>query len=134
MSGNGQDPAFVATVVLTAVVLALVFYISRTIGADFQSTLAAFMPSLVIVFLAGLGKWKLDLPLIPLAAFSAVLIWPFWWRVIDSIANAGSSPDQFQLHLGEDPFWATTTFKWVIEFLLASMCGALIYRHKQNSY
>jgi hypothetical protein len=136
MSGNNSsaDPIVLITVGLTAVVLLAVFQISRSIGADFQSTLSAFMPSLLIILGAGLGIWKVNLPLLPMGSFVMVLVWPCWWKVLDSIGNAGSNPDQFQLHLGDELWWTTTAFKWGVEIVLIVLCGFLWYRHQKNNY
>lgn len=136
MSGNnaGADPVVWGTIGLSLFVFLVVFQISRSIGADFQSTLSAFMPSILIILGAGLGAWKLDLPALPLGSFVLVLVWPCWWPVLDSIANAGNSPDHFQLNLGNELWWTTAAFKWGVELFLIILCGVLVYRHYKNNY
>lgn len=136
MSSNnaGADPVVWGTIGLTAVVLLAVFQISRSIGADFQATLSAFMPSLLIVVGAGFARWKLPLPSLPVASLALVVIWPFWWPVIDSIANPGAASDRFYLNLRDDVWWSTTTFKWCVEVGLIAVFGATLLRHRNNYY
>ena len=136
MSSNnaGADPVVWGTIGLTAVVLLVVFQISRSIRSDFQATLSAFMPSILIVVGAGFAIWKLPLPALPIASFALVVIWPFWWPVIDSIANPGVTSDRFYLNLGGDPWWATLTFKWCVEVVLIAIFGATVIRQRNNYY
>jgi hypothetical protein len=136
MSNNNGDAVGFITIVITGALALFAYKFSRDIGADFQSTLWSVVQSIVVLGLAGIVLWKLSPPLLPFSAAVLSLLWPCWWKVLDSIASGGSNPQEpspFNF-MPPDIWWNGPWFKYGTEALLIGLAVYLFIRHREDSY
>lgn len=126
MKNNSPLPAII--IFLSILFLAWVYQFSRSIGADFQTTLEAIWQSIPVLIVAGAAWWFLRFSALVLASGLPTLLFPIWWPVIDSIANGGATPDTLMLRFPQEVWWDTTWFKYGTEGMLAALFVYLIWR------
>jgi len=105
-----------------------VAWLSHNLGADLFTVLWAAVPTAVLSALA-LWAWYSIQPqvsVVTLISGLSAALYPFWWRVFDSIVSGGGAPDEFMLQFYDRPFWASTWFEWGLEvfFVVAFICFA----------
>ena len=120
----------VGAAVLVATVFFLVFVkkIANSIGADFEVTLEAITFSGLIVIIAGIALAFLKPRITVSLAILGTLIWPAWWRVLDSIAAGGKNPSADVIFMLSTPWWDTSLFKWGVELTLAAIATWLLVK------
>lgn len=127
------DPRAIMFLIAVGIGLIAVYNFSRSIGADFQTTLVAVLWSTLTLCVAGVLCFTEFRPSLPvLTSGTSCLLWPIWWKVIDSIANGGSDPDTLEFRFPVEVFWNTSTFKYGIEIGLVSLF--LFFLSRRNRY
>lgn len=123
MSRNSDDSVPVLIAIIAFLFCAGVFVFSRKIGAEFVPTLQATLLTIAVIGVALTLILKLDLPALKTGAVSLPLIWPAWWRVLDSIANPSSDGlSPVILHtINEDVWWTSSYLTWGVEAFLVAL-------------
>lgn len=122
LSSRDDSGALILILLPIGAFLLFVLWLSRSIGADFQTTLEAVFQTAVCLALAGAIIWFADLKLSLIASGFSVFSWPFWWKVLDSIANGGKNQTEF--FLPQEVWYTTAWFKYGIE---VALIGLLIF-------
>lgn len=102
--------------------LLFVLWLSRSIGADFQTTLEAVFQTAGLLALAGAIIWFAELNLFLVTSGFSIVAWPFWWKVLDSIANGGKKQAEF--FFPNEVWYTTTWFQYGVE---VTLIGLLIF-------
>ena len=108
--------------------LAAVFWLSSALGAHQQTALEATARSLPVLIVVDLLVWYLPLDLFAAAAAAIAVLWPNWWKVVDSIAVGGEHPGTAFMV----PWWASDSTKYVVEVLLVAFAGWLYYKRQKT--
>ncbi len=124
--------------------------IARTVGADITIVFTAFLWSCAILVVAGVVCWIVGragcVSLSLTGSASLVLIWPSWWKVLDSIAAGDSDKTSllgslFSQRDSYSPFpdfgppvewYNDSLFKWGVEATLISLLIFCIWRNRRH--
>lgn len=130
-----MDPRVAALLIVIGVALIGIFNFSRSIGAAFQVTLGAVIWSAIALGVLTALFWT---PLRPrfsvYASLAAALIWPSWWKVLDSIAHGGADPDTLAFRFPQEVWWNSNAFKYGIEAGLIALVVFLVIRQIRDPY
>ena len=129
MSSNDNSGAILLAAVVIGIPLLLVLSLSRSIGADFQTTLHSVMYSGLFLIFAGVAVW-MGLRLFVAVSCFSVFTWPCWWKVLDSIANGGH--DQTDFPFPTDVWYTSSWFEYGIEAALICLAGYVISQGLQR--
>ena len=102
--------------------LLFVLWLSRSIGANFQTTLEAVLQTAGFLALAGAVIWFAGLKLLLVTSGFSVFAWPFWWKVLYSIANGGKNKTEF--FFPQEVWYTTSWFEYGVE---VALIGLLIF-------
>lgn len=122
MSSRDNDGAFAILLFPVAAFLLFVFWLSRSLGADFQTTLGAVLFTIIFLGIAGAIMRFAELKLSVVFFAFAVVAWPCWWGVLDSIANQGRTEPELYF-LAKQTLYTSGWFKWGIEVFLIAPLG-----------
>lgn len=132
---RNSDATTAIILVGAALGLLAIFNLSRSIGANFQVTLGAVVWSGAVLAILGVLCWTPFKPSLSIFASLAVtLIWPGWWKVIDSIAHGGSDPDTLAFRFPQELWWNTTAFKYGIEIGLVALLAYVLLKQYRDPY
>lgn len=131
MHSNNDDSVLYLFLAAVVVFLVSVFALSRWIGADFSVTLEAALQSIVFVLVAGALVYFLSIDILPCATGLLAVLWPLWWKVVDSIATGGKAVDM--LFMYQTPWWGTDATKWIFEGVLI-VATIVLYVRSRDRY
>lgn len=127
---------FIAAVVVGLPMLGILMF-SRSIGAEFWITGRAVGWSVAFLVAAGGAAYFLRPPVWPTLSGLLCLLWPCWWKVLDSIAAGGIDPENSSLSFMRDdrflPWYAGDLFKYGVEAGLVALFAYCLYRAYQDS-
>jgi hypothetical protein len=112
-------------IVILILVLLLVFStkMAHVIGADVGVTMKAIVMTLLIPLpLALFLKYKLNVGPLGISTVFAASAWPFWWKVLDNIAEKRPDPT----------WWDGLSIQWGFEAAFLVFVGILYIRHLQR--
>lgn len=128
MNDRDNSAAIVVALIVIGIPMLLLWKFSQTIGAEFWTTGGAVGKSIAILAVAGVLSYLARPPFLLTISGISALIWPCWWRVLDSIAAGGVNPDNSTFSFLHDdrfvPWYATDLFKYGVE---AALVGALVW-------
>lgn len=134
VSVSGSNDNGVATLILIGALgaIILVWLLSKFLGADFGITLQAIIASIPGLLIGALLLFWGRLDVGPWSFGQLALLWPAWWKVLDSIANNGSGlQSEF---LSQTAWWTSGFFKWGVELGLIGIATWLFFRSRDWRY
>jgi hypothetical protein len=133
---TGQINAAGQFVLALTAVLALATsgcYLADTLGAAFESTLAALLATvLVALVILSLASCLNTFPAIGAVFVTLALSWPAWWPVIDSIACNGCRSGLFAFANLRDSIATGTAVKLGFEAVCIVLAGAFLIRARTS--
>ena len=132
---KNMDPTMAAILLGAGVAIFTVFGFSRSIGANFQVTLAAVGYSIGVIVILAVLYWTPLKPSISISSsVAAATLWPAWWKVIDSIAHGGANPDALAFRFPQEVWWNTNAFKYGLEAGLIALAVFVVIRQLRDPY
>lgn len=132
MNSRSTDPAAALAVLALLIVGAILYSISKDIGASFAVVVQTFFGWLSsLCVLGGLLWWGFDW--IASAAGVSILAWLLTWPLLNSMAHGGQDPDApgSMAFLYDAPWWNEGAFKWATLGALIIVTGYRVW-HLRN--